>query len=658
MAQTQIETDQIQDGAITTAKIAASKLAWTTIDKIGAIATDVGAAPIFTVSPPLSYAANIISLNLSGIIQLQGSVPGTIQTGNIAITGAVTTSALGTESLTDLLFKTNGINRAIFTSGGFFSFGEADNAPEFFCIGLFSETRFDNEGNLVRLRNVDYDWPTDNAIGTLTNDGAGNLTWDLLGGSTSGWSGYSGYSGDNPGTSGWSGYSGYSSVSGWSGYSGSGVSGWSGWSGFSGESNTSGWSGYSGDSGISGWSGFSGESNTSGWSGFSGISGWSGFSGESNTSGWSGFSGDSGLSGYSGSGVSGWSGFSGAGLSGFSGFSGKSNTSGWSGYSGISGWSGYSGVSGFSGFSGSGVSGWSGYSGDSGISGWSGFSGESNTSGWSGFSGMSGDSGISGWSGFSGESNTSGWSGFSGSGVSGWSGFSGSGISGYSGISGWSGISGYSGKSGFSGISGFSGAAPIDYTVSLATVEDYPLPVLLGEQLSGLSQLKTSDYFKINPLTGDLTLDAQPRILSWQTTGQTIAANSFTNLVFDTNSSVTGENFGGMHPTTPGDSHALYAPTNGFYYFRFSLVLTSVGNPSEVKLAVNHVDVSVNETKSISQNSANVGAASGNIWTDVSGFLYMEASDYLYCPVFLWASGNKTSITGRSNTSATLVKLW
>jgi len=562
MAQTQIETDQIQDGAITTAKIAASKLAWTTIDKIGAIATDVGAAPIFTVSPPLSYAANIISLNLSGIIQLQGSVPGTIQTGNIAITGAVTTSALGTESLTDLLFKTNGINRAIFTSGGFFSFGEADNAPEFFCIGLFSETRFDNEGNLVRLRNVDYDWPTDNAIGTLTNDGAGNLTWDLLGGSTSGWSGYSGYSGDNPGTSGWSGYSGYSSISGWSGYSGSGVSGWSGWSGFSGESNTSGWSGYSGDSGISGWSGFSGESNTSGWSGFSGISGWSGFSGESNTSGWSGFSG------------------------------------------------------------------------------------------------MSGDSGISGWSGFSGESNTSGWSGFSGSGVSGWSGFSGSGISGYSGISGWSGISGYSGKSGFSGISGFSGAAPIDYTVSLATVEDYPLPVLLGEQLSGLSQLKTSDYFKINPLTGDLTLDAQPRILSWQTTGQTIAANSFTNLVFDTNSSVTGENFGGMHPTTPGDSHALYAPTNGFYYFRFSLVLTSVGNPSEVKLAVNHVDVSVNETKSISQNSANVGAASGNIWTDVSGFLYMEASDYLYCPVFLWASGNKTSITGRSNTSATLVKLW
>ena len=535
MAQTQIETDQIQDGAITTAKIAASKLAWTTIDKIGAIATDVGAAPIFTVSPPLSYAANIISLNLSGIIQLQGSVPGTIQTGNIAITGAVTTSALGTESLTDLLFKTNGINRAIFTSGGFFSFGEADNAPEFFCIGLFSETRFDNEGNLVRLRNVDYDWPTDNAIGTLTNDGAGNLTWDLLGGSTSGWSGYSGYSGDNPGTSGWSGYSGYSSVSGWSGYSGSGVSGWSGWSGFSGESNTSGWSGYSGDSGISGWSGFSGESNTSGWSGFSGISGWSGFSGES---------------------------------------------------------------------------------------------------------------------------NTSGWSGFSGSGVSGWSGFSGSGISGYSGISGWSGISGYSGKSGFSGISGFSGAAPIDYTVSLATLEDYPLPVLLGEQLSGLSQLKTSDYFKINPLTGDLTLDAQPRILSWQTTGQTIAANSFTNLVFDTNSSVTGENFGGMHPTTPGDSHALYAPTNGFYYFRFSLVLTSVGNPSEVKLAVNHVDVSVNETKSISQNSANVGAASGNIWTDVSGFLYMEASDYLYCPVFLWASGNKTSITGRSNTSATLVKLW
>ena len=32
-------------------------------------------------------------------------------------------------------------------------------------------------GDLDRIKNVPYDWPAANAVGVLTNDGAGNLTW-------------------------------------------------------------------------------------------------------------------------------------------------------------------------------------------------------------------------------------------------------------------------------------------------------------------------------------------------------------------------------------------------------------------------------------------------------------------------------------------------
>lgn len=37
-------------------------------------------------------------------------------------------------------------------------------------------------GDLDRIKNVPYDWPAANAVGVLTNDGAGNLTWAPAGG--------------------------------------------------------------------------------------------------------------------------------------------------------------------------------------------------------------------------------------------------------------------------------------------------------------------------------------------------------------------------------------------------------------------------------------------------------------------------------------------
>lgn len=52
-------------------------------------------------------------------------------------------------------------------------------APSLFSVGAAAEFRINNTGNITRVRNIPYSWPAAQGANTsvLTNDGAGNLTW-------------------------------------------------------------------------------------------------------------------------------------------------------------------------------------------------------------------------------------------------------------------------------------------------------------------------------------------------------------------------------------------------------------------------------------------------------------------------------------------------
>src|SRR5205085_8084759 len=86
---------------------------------------------------------------------------------------------LGTTDAQDLAFRTNDIERIRITQSGNVGIGNAAPAA-IFAIGANSEFRVDTNGNITRINNVAYSFPSVQATvanQVLTNDGNGTLTW-------------------------------------------------------------------------------------------------------------------------------------------------------------------------------------------------------------------------------------------------------------------------------------------------------------------------------------------------------------------------------------------------------------------------------------------------------------------------------------------------
>ncbi len=56
----------------------------------------------------------------------------------------------------------------------------ATNPQAMFTVGATSQFRVDSNGNLTRINNVPYSWPSSNTSGVLANNGSGTLTWSSL----------------------------------------------------------------------------------------------------------------------------------------------------------------------------------------------------------------------------------------------------------------------------------------------------------------------------------------------------------------------------------------------------------------------------------------------------------------------------------------------
>ena len=97
-------------------------------------------------------------------------------------TGTVAgTNFIGTTDNVDWVVKTNNTERMRVQAGGNVGIGESAPAS-LFSIGSGSLFRVDALGDLTRVNNVPYSWPSSQgAAGTvLTNDGAGTLSWSLV----------------------------------------------------------------------------------------------------------------------------------------------------------------------------------------------------------------------------------------------------------------------------------------------------------------------------------------------------------------------------------------------------------------------------------------------------------------------------------------------
>lgn len=77
----------------------------------------------------------------------------------------------------DLVFGSGGVERARFLSTG--NFGVGDNTPAaLLTVGSGDKFRVDANGNLIRVNDLAYSWPTAHvANSVLVNDGSGNLIW-------------------------------------------------------------------------------------------------------------------------------------------------------------------------------------------------------------------------------------------------------------------------------------------------------------------------------------------------------------------------------------------------------------------------------------------------------------------------------------------------
>ena len=82
-----------------------------------------------------------------------------------------------------MLFVSGGSNRMVIKTDGKVGIGNTSPA-ERFSVGSSSQFRVDNTGDIVRINNVAYTWPSSQggADEVLTNDGSGNLTWEPGGG--------------------------------------------------------------------------------------------------------------------------------------------------------------------------------------------------------------------------------------------------------------------------------------------------------------------------------------------------------------------------------------------------------------------------------------------------------------------------------------------
>ncbi|MEP2773218.1 MAG: tail fiber domain-containing protein [Fulvivirga sp.] len=78
--------------------------------------------------------------------------------------------------------RVNQSNSLILGNNAFVGIGTSTPAS-LLTVGGGEEFQVDNAGNLVRIKDVVYDWPAANGAGVLTNDGAGTLSWDAGGGS-------------------------------------------------------------------------------------------------------------------------------------------------------------------------------------------------------------------------------------------------------------------------------------------------------------------------------------------------------------------------------------------------------------------------------------------------------------------------------------------
>jgi len=100
----------------------------------------------------------------------------------------------GSDNITYLNYGSSGFNirnnsstSTIFmTNGNYVGIGTT-TPGSLFSVGASSQLQVDANGDLVKIKNLTYSWPTSYAAGTgtvLRNDGSGNLTWTQIGGGT------------------------------------------------------------------------------------------------------------------------------------------------------------------------------------------------------------------------------------------------------------------------------------------------------------------------------------------------------------------------------------------------------------------------------------------------------------------------------------------
>jgi hypothetical protein len=190
----------------------------------------------------------------------------------------------------DLDFFTNAsaTMRATILTTGFFGIGSTTPTQLFDIANLFQVS---TTGDLVRIKNVPYVWPAANAIGVLTNTGAGTLSWSSAPQGIPGTDGEDGLDSLVPGPQGTPGTNGTNGAIGATGPPGfSGVDGDDGM-----DSLVPGPQGIAGAGGAVGQRGFPGADGDDGLDGLQGPQGLQGIQGNAGNNGATGPQGPIGL---------------------------------------------------------------------------------------------------------------------------------------------------------------------------------------------------------------------------------------------------------------------------------------------------------------------------------------------------------------------------
>jgi hypothetical protein len=124
-------------------------------------------------------------------------------TGNLALRGASPTIVFDTRTANDTDFWAGTVSNADLTNNDYFSIGTGTipgtnphftvthagnvgvgtvNPSTMFSVGSTSQFRVDSSGDIARIRNLAYAWPTAHtASGVLINNGSGTLSWGTIG---------------------------------------------------------------------------------------------------------------------------------------------------------------------------------------------------------------------------------------------------------------------------------------------------------------------------------------------------------------------------------------------------------------------------------------------------------------------------------------------